>query len=480
METRAVQNRQFGLGSIEDFKSLCKQLDAPVDIIEDTSVLAEPVRIGDWIIPNSLAVHPMEGCDGDSDGSAGPLTLRRYRRFSAGGAGLIWSEAVAIVPEGRANPRQLWLNEKSIGSFAEMVGVMRKTAEENMGSQHRLVIVAQLTHSGRYSRPQGFAEPLVPQRDPYRDSFSLQAKPDAGLKSLIAEKYPLITDEYLDNLQDAYVDGAAMAFRAGFDAVDIKSCHGYLINELLTCRDRPGKYGGSFENRTRFLLEVIDKIHDRLGEDKSVVVRLGFYDAIPYPFGWGIDRDDYTKADLTEPKELLKLLLQSGVKMVNFTCANPYCNPHIGRPFNQSVEGGYAEPEHPLVGVKRLIDLAGEVQAEFPQITIVGTGYSWLGHLMGNVAAATKSKGRAAIIGAGRMAIAYPDFAKDLLRKGKLDSGKVCIGCSGCTQMMRDGVMNGCVVRDSRIYGRIFRQGRMGSRKIIAQPVSDHPFGKKQ
>jgi 2,4-dienoyl-CoA reductase (NADPH2) len=476
METPLIQTAQkwkFSLGSIEDFKSLCKELNAPVDIIEDTSILAESVKVGNWIIPNSLAIHPMEGCDGDSEGRPGPLTLRRYRRFSAGGAGLIWAEAIAVVPEGRANPRQLWLNEKSKDSFAEMVGVIRKAAAESVGLQHRPVIVAQLTHSGRYSKPRGFAEPLVPQRDPYRDSLVPQARPDFNFKSQIAENYPLITDEYLDNLQDAYVDGAGMAFQAGFDAVDIKSCHGYLINELLAGRNRSGKYGGSFENRTRFLLEVIGKIHDKLGENKPIFVRLGFYDAIPYPFGWGVDKNDYTKPDLTEPRKLLNLLLQRGVKVINFTCANPYYNPHIGRPFNQPIKGGYGEPEHPLLGVKRLIDLAGQIQTEFPQIAIVGTGYSWLRHLMGNVAAATKSNGKAKIIGVGRMAFAYPDFAKDLLRKGKLEPSKVCVGCSACTQMMRDDVMTGCVVRDNKIYGPIFRRGRMSNKENLARLASN-------
>ncbi|MCD4830949.1 MAG: hypothetical protein K8R02_03960 [Anaerohalosphaeraceae bacterium] len=447
-----MKNWKIRLGNIEEFKDLCGELHCSIDAIEDVSILAEPVKIGNLTVPNSLAVHPMEGADGDSEGRPGPLTYRRYKRFAAGGAGLIWVEAIAVVSEGRANPKQLWLNEKNKDAFADMVKQMRQAAKDSMGDGHNPVVIAQLTHSGRYSRPDGTAKPLIPQRDPYRDPLIPEEKPSEGRESKVTNEC-IITDKYLDDLQTAYVKAAKLAFEVGFDAVDIKSCHGYLINELLASRNRKGKYGGSFENRTRFILEVIDKIHNELGEDKVVTTRLGFYDAIPYPYGWGVDENDYTKSDLTEPKKLLKLMAERGVGMINFTIANPYYNPHIGRPFNRPVKDAYSSSEHPLKGVKRLLDLAGEIQKEFPEIAIVGTGYSWLRQLMGNVGAAAKANGNAKIIGAGRMAFAYPDFAKDLLTKGRLDKNKVCIGCSKCTQLMRDGKATGCVVRDNKIYG---------------------------
>ena len=461
---RTGQNWKFKLGSLEEFNSLCRETGCDVEAIEDVSSLAEAVKAGNLVMPNSLAVHPMEGADGDAKGRPGELTVRRYKRFAGGGAGLIWGEAIAVVPEGRANPRQLWLNDESKSAFAQMVKQMRTAARDSMGADHNPVIVAQLTHSGRYSKPRGFAEPLIPERDPYRDALVPEALPQPNSKSRIPKDWPVITDEYLANLQNAYVKAAQLAYEVGFDAVDIKSCHGYLINELLACRNRKGKYGSSFENRSRFLLEIIDKIHKELGKDKQIVARLGFYDAIPYPYGWGVDENDYTKADLTEPKKLLKLMLDRGIRMINFTIANPYYNPHVGRPFNLPIEGAYSEPEHPLKGVERLIGLAGEIQKEFPEIVIVGTGYSWLRQVFGNVAAASKKNGFAGIIGAGRLAFAYPDFAKDILSKGKLDENKVCIGCSGCTQLMRDGQMAGCVVRDNEIYGPIFKNGRMSDK----------------
>ena len=460
---------EFRLRNIEDLKRLSKRLGVNVQAIEDVSILTESVQVGELVIPNSLAVHPMEGCDGDSQGRPGKLTLRRYERFAAGGAGLIWAEATAVVPEGRANPRQLWLNEKNKDSFAAMVKMMRQAAVKSMGPGHQPVIVLQLTHSGRYSKPEGTANPIIAQRDPYRDPLAPQQKPDPNRKSRIPDDWPLVTDDYLDKLQDAYVEAARIAFEVGFDAVDVKSCHGYLINELFGCRNRNGKYGGSFENRTRFPLEVIDKIHRELGEDAVVAMRLGIYDAIPYPYGWAVDEKDYTKPDLAEPKKLIGLLRQRGLRLINVTIANPYYNPHVGRPFNETIVGGYEEPEHPLAGVDRLVNLTGEIQKQFPDIAMVGTGYSWLRTLFANVAAANKTNGLTTLVGAGRMAFAYPDYAKDIIANGRMYPEKVCVSCSACTQIMRDAGMTGCVVRDNEVYGPIFEHGRMSDRDNLVR-----------
>ena len=458
----------FKLSSINDLKALSRDLDISLPVQEDLSPLAEPVELGPLRLANSFAVHPMEGADGDDSGRPGSLTLRRYERFARGGAALLWAEAIAVAPEGRANPRQLWLNGDSKAAFADMIRRTRQAAADGMGAAHSSVIVAQLTHSGRYSKPDGTSRPLIVQRDPYRDPLTPEPYPNPDRPNSLPDDHPIVTDEYLDSLQQAYVEAARLAFDAGFDAVDIKACHGYLVNELLACHTRPGRYGGSFENRTRFLLEVIDRIHRELGDDKQVCVRLGCYDAIPYPYGWAVDKDDYTRPDLAEPHRLLSLLQQRGVRLINFTIANPYYNPHVGRPFNQPIKGGYTEPEHPAVGASRLIALAGELQQAFPQLAIVGTGYSWLRQLMPNVMAAVKTQGLARLFGAGRMALAYPDFARDILLKGRLDSTRVCVACSACTQIMRDGGTAGCVVRDNGVYGPIFTRGRRHDRETLA------------
>jgi 2,4-dienoyl-CoA reductase-like NADH-dependent reductase (Old Yellow Enzyme family) len=447
---------EFNLEKIEDLRKLATSLSLNIPMQEDVSILGQALKIGPLTSPNRLAVNPMEGADGDSAGCPGELTLRRYKRFAAGGCGILWSEAIAVVPEGRANPRQLWLHDESNDAFANMVAEARKAAQASMGRQHHPIIVAQLTHSGRHSRPDGVACPIIPQRDPYRDAMVQQQLPQTA----IPDNWPIVADGYLDGLVEAYVQAAKLAFEVGFDAVDIKACHGYLISELLACNNRQGRYGGSFENRTRLLLAIIDAIGQQLGKNRTVVTRLGIYDAIPYPYGWAVDKNDFAKPDLTEPKKLFALLAERNVPMINVTIANPYYNPHLGRPYNEPVIGGYEPPEHPLIGVERMIRLTGEMQRAFPQMILVGPGYSWLQHLMPYVGAAVLKNGMAGIIGAGRMALAYPDFAKDILTRGKLDPNKVCIACSACSQIMRDGGTIGCVVRDNKVYGPIYKKGR--------------------
>jgi len=439
-------------------------LSVKIETSQDVSILAQPVPLGKLTAPNSLATQAMEGCDGDSEGRPGPLTFRRYKRFAAGRAGVIWSEAIAVVPEGRANPRQLWINEKTKDSFAGLISEVRQAAWDRYGKGHNPIIVAQLTHSGRYSKPKGIPEPMIPQHDPYRDVMVPQYPPDPNAKKSLSADWPVITDEYLDKLQEHYVKAAEIAFEVGFDAVDIKSCHGYLINEIFACFGRKGKYGGTFENRTRILLEIIDKIYDRLGADRLVTTRFPMYDAIPYPYGWAVDKDDYTKPDFTEPKKLLKILAGKGVKVINTTIGNPYYTPHLGRPFNEPILGAYEPPEHPLVGLVRILDITGQIQKAAPELAVIGTGYSWLRSLLPYVGAASKKNGKVTIVGAGRMSFAYPDFPNDIITKGRMDPEKTCIGCSGCTQIMRDGGMAGCVIRDSEVYGPIYEFGRMSDR----------------
>lgn len=460
MKQRPVSQAE-GLEDIGDLLELARRLDVRINASDNLEVLGEPVELGGVGAPNSLAVQAMEGCDGDEHGRPRELTFRRYRRFAAGGAGLLWSEAIAVTPEARANPRQLWLNDKSRDEFARLVEATRQTAREEVADDHRPVLIAQLTHSGRYSKPQGEPAPLIPQHDPHRDA-RMDLDPD----------HPVLTDDYLDRLVEKFVRAARMAFDVGFDGVDIKSCHGYLINELFGCRRREGKYGGSFENRTRFLLDVIDAIHDELGEDRLVTTRMGIYDATPYPYSWGVSPDDPAKPDLSEPKRLVGELTERGVPLLNVTMGNPYYNPHINRPFDRPVEGGYESPEHPLEGVGRLISLAGEVQRAYPELAVVGSGYSWLRDLLPHVGAWVREEGLATFIGCGRMAFAYPDFARDILERGGMDREKVCISCSACTQIMRDGGRTGCVVRDSEVYGPIYRRGRLQNRDYLERLAS--------
>ena len=456
-----TKHSPFRFHNLDELRSAIHELDLDIAVQEDIACLTRPVRVGGRTIPNSMIVQPMEGCDGTADGAPGDLTFRRYKRFAAGGAGLLWVEACAVVHEGRANPRQLWIRKETKDALARMVDDAHKAAAESMGAGHRPFIVLQLTHSGRYSRPGNAPAPIIAYHDPYLD-------PTRG----IPPDQPVISDDELKGLEDTYVEAAKLAFDAGFDAVDVKACHRYLMNELLAAHTRDGMYGGCYENRARLIKSIIGRISSEAGRDKIVTCRLGIHDAHPYPYGWGMDKNNPTAPNLDEPKRLIRELHEMGLSLVNITMGNPYYNPHVNRPYDRPIEGGACPDENPLVSMNRLITLTRQVRAELPNLVVIGSGYSWLRNLWPYVAAAEISGGHIQMVGLGRQSFAYPGFAKEIIETGKLDRRHTCITCSSCTQIMRDGGTAGCVPFDADVYGPIYREGRRNSPEYIQAQAS--------
>lgn len=440
------QHKRFHLKDLDLLRAELTALGLTLPIEEDVSVLGDHVRIGDHETPNRFVVQPMEGFDSDADGTPGQLSFRRYGRYAAGGSGLIWFEATAVLHEARSNPQQLALHKDNVGVFAGLVAETRRIAREAFG--HNILMVIQLTHSGRYSKPTGLPRPIIAHHSAVLDP-----------KHNLPPDYPLVTDDYLDRLQDVYVEAARLAAQAGFDGVDIKSCHRYLVSELLASFTREGKYGGSLENRSRMLRETLQRIAREV-PGVFVTTRMNVYDAIPYPYGFGVNRNDYHLPDLTEPLEVIRQLRSIGIPLINLTIGNPYYQPHYGRPFDRPVAGVPLPDEHPLQGVARFVEITRAIQQAMPDLPVIATGYSWLRHLMPYVAAGVIRQGGATLVGQGRGAFAYPDSVKDILSTGRMNPVKSCITCSGCSQIMRDGTMTGCVVRDSEIYGSQYKLGR--------------------
>jgi 2,4-dienoyl-CoA reductase (NADPH2) len=437
------RHTMFAFRSSDEIIKKASELQIELPYQKDLSPLFEKISLGSKKLSNRLAVQPMEGYDADPDGSPGELTFRRYERFARGGSALIWFEATSVVSEGRSNPRQLWLHSNNGDGFAKLVERVRREAKRSLGPGHNVCCVLQLTHSGRYSKPEGTSQPHVASYNPILD----------GKK----ENLHILTDEELDVLQDIFVDTAYLAAQAGFDAVDIKACHGYLVNDLLAAFGRQdSKYGGPFDNRVRFLEEVVKKIRYEVPQI-NIAVRMNVFDGIPFPYGFGISRDESGKVDLGEPIKVVSRLVDRGCSLLNVTAGIPFLMPHIGRPYDRPVRGSPKPGEHPLEGVARLISLTARFQKEFPELPVIGTGYSWLRHFFPNVGAAALQNGLASFVGLGRSAIDYPDAPKDLLSIGILDPKKTCISCSRCTEMMRMGGNAGCVMRDEEIYGKKYR-----------------------
>lgn len=391
--------------------------------------------------PNRMAAQPMEGCDGEPSGAPGPLTIRRYLRFAEGGFGLLWFEATAVLPEARANARQLHITAQTMPAFRAMLDDARAAARRRFGSAFQPYCVVQLTHSGRFSRTAAPGQRKVAAHNPLLDR----------------ERLPVWTDEELDRVRDAMVTGARLARAAGFDAVDIKACHGYLLHELLGARTREGsRYGGSFDNRARLLVESVQAVRAEV-PDIDIAVRLNATDGLPQPWGFGVAAGPDAAIDLDEPRRLVRMLTEAGCSLLNVTAGIPTYGPHVNRPFDRPVAGTAPPPEHPLVGVVRLLDLAGEMQEAAGRVPVVATGLSWLRQFWPHVAAALLAQGRCGFAGLGRGAFAYPDAPADLAEHGTLAPVKCCIACSRCTELMRMGSTAGCAVRDHPLYSGLHR-----------------------
>ncbi len=408
---------------------------------ENTEILKKPANVHGKTVHNRLACQAMEGCDGTSDGCPGELTLRRYDRFAKGGAGIIWYEATAVLPEGRANPRQLYINEANLDAFKRQVESIKETAQKTNG--YAPLIIMQATHSGRYSKPQGTPAPLIAYNNPIFEKDS-PISPDR-----------IVSDEYLDRVGEALIHGAQLAEKAGFDGVDIKCCHRYLNSELLSAYNREGRYGGSFENRTRLLRESVKGAIEACGKDFIVSSRLNVYDGFPYPYGFGVKNDGSLDFDPTEPIALLQQLESYGVELLNITMGNPYFNPHVNRPY---AKGGYDAPEHPLCGVERMLNGTAQLKKAVPNMKLICSALSFLGVAAPHVAAAFIQEGGFDFAGFGRTIFAYPDFARDIITSGEMNGKKCCVACSKCTQIMRKpGGTPGCVIRDP-LYVPIYKQ----------------------
>ena len=366
----------------------------------------------------------------------------RFQRFAEGGAGIIWFEATAVLEEGRANPRQLYITENNLDNFKAEVEVIKEAAIKENG--YAPLVIMQATHSGRYSKPNGTPAPLIAYNNPVFE----KGNPISSDRT--------VTDEYLDRVGEALVKGALLAEKAGFDGVDIKCCHRYLNSELLSAYNREGKYGGSLENRTRLLRESVKGAVESCSGDFIVSSRLNVYDGFEYPYGFGVSKDGGLDFDASEPDWLIKKLYDYGVRILNITMGNPYFNPHVNRPYAQ---GGYEAPEHPLEGVARVLNGTAKLKELNPDMALICSAVSFLGTAAPNVVSTYIKDNKFDFAGFGRTVFAYPDFAVDILKNGGMDKNKICICCSKCTEIMRKpGGTPGCVIRDRDTYLPIYKK----------------------
>ncbi len=419
--------------------------------------LAQPLHLRNgFTIGNRFCVLPMEGWDGTQDGLPTELTVRRWQRFGLSGSKLIWGgEAVAVQPDGRANPNQLMINAQTVGALSELRQALITEHTSHYGSVDDLLIGLQLTHSGRFARPnvKTRLEPKILYHHPLLDA-----------KFGTDPEMPVITDAYIQRLINAFVQSAKLVQQAGFSFVDIKHCHGYLGHEFLSAYDRPGPYGGSFENRTRFLRDIVAGIRAEV-PGMEIGVRLSAFDFVPFhpgpdrvgePTLFEGDSDRYCFGgdgtglgiNLDEAYLFLDLLANLDIQLVNVTVGSPYYNPHIQRPALFPPSDGYQPPEDPLTGVARQIKVTAQLKAHRPDLAFVGSGYSYLQEWLPHVGQNAVRTGKVDFVGLGRMVLSYPDMAADVLAGKALDRRRICRTFSDCTTAPRKGLVSGCYPLD--------------------------------
>ncbi len=477
------------LKTVTDFRkhvaSLGVELPCEDEILTGSaSPLTQPVDgviVNGKRINNRWAIQPMEGWDGTTTGGATDEMRRRWQRFGGSGAKLIYGgEAMAVRPDGRANPNQLIIVEQNQRDLAELREILLRAHRERFGNADDVVIGFQLTHSGRFCKPNDkkHLEPRVAYRHPILDR-----------KFNVTSDAQVFSDAEIDRLIEDYVRAARIAWEVGADFVDLKHCHGYLLHEFLGAHTRPGKFGGRFENRTRVLRDLVSGIRAS-GNPIELGVRLSAFDSVPfkpdparsrpgrpgpgipedfshclpYRYGFGVNQDHPVEYDLTETFRFAELCAQLGVKILNLSAGSPYYNPHLQRPAAYPPSDGYQPAYDPLIDVARQINVVKQVKEHLVKIRnpkseirnpiLVGSAYSYLQEYLPHVAQQVIHHGWTDMIGMGRMILSYPSILTHAVANGTLNTKSICRTFSDCTTAPRNGLISGCYPLDKYYTGK--------------------------
>ena len=454
--------------SMDDFQThwqgIGSQIDAMMDLnpanLGPAGPMAQPIAVHGRTLANRFCIHPMEGWDATSDGGPTEPTLRRWRRFGQSGAKLIWGgEAFAVEERGRANPNQLYLDaaDKSVGHLESLRSSLREGHAELGEDPDSMYVGLQLTHSGRFARP--FDSKLHP-----RVAFH---HPVLEKKYDTAGSVHVLTDGELEAIGERFVVAARCAQQAGYDFVDVKCCHGYLLHEVLAGHTRPGPYGGSFENRTRLFRRIVEAIRaDSPGlvigvrlsavdcypfvssEETGLGIPMDAEPQLPYDFGFGVDPNHPLQPDYAEPIRFLELLQSLDIELVNLSVGSPYYCPHLQRPAAFPPSDGYQPPEDPLLSVARQLEVVRRCKQAVPGLKYVGSGYSYLQQFLPYVAQYEVENNHTDFVGLGRMVLSYPEMVADFLQGKPMQRKKICRTFSDCTTGPRHGKISGCFPLD--------------------------------
>lgn len=446
----------------------------PLAEMGESSAMAQNIELFGRTLPNRWAILPMEGWDCTGSGAPSEFTRRRWLNFATSGARLIaGTEAGAVTHEGRSNPSQLLISKENLPQLKSIVSDMRKAHAARFGTSFDLVIGLQLTHSGRFAHP---------------NKASVLEPVGAYLHPLLDRKFMtprVITDSEINELRKAFVQAAIIAREAGFDYVDFKHAHGYLAHEFLSAVDRPGIYGGSFENRTRFSRETTESIKEAC-PDLPISMRFSIFDIQPfekggdgrgkpmdrnsgeYKYAFGGSGDGMTMdPELKEPRAFLEMMKDYGVDLICNTIGSPYYNVHMQRPAYFPVCDGYEPPEDPLYNVSRHIEASRRLKELCPWIKTVLSGITCLQEYAASAAEAAVRDESCDFAGIGRMALPYADYCLDHIEGRPFDRLRICRTFGDCTNMPRKGCISGCYPLDNCYKALRQNPPRQGSQLSI-------------
>lgn len=437
-----MQHERFHYKNVEEIQAKAAELGVHLPFAATTDVLKETISVGSHVWRNRMGIAPMEGNDSLPDGSPSELTTLRYVKEAIGGSGVIWFEAISVVPEARSGAHQLMLTKDNVEAYKRFTEEIKEAGRKANGVAPYLIM--QANHSGRYSNPGGKPSPLIAYRHPEYEKLRK------------ADDSCIVSDDYLKQLEEKFGEASKLAKEAGFDAVDIKSCHGYLLAELSSAYTRPGEYGGSYENRTRMLKNSITAARAYEDDNFMITARIGIYDGFAYPYGFGVKEGQGKEPNLEEPIRLIRELYDDyGIRMVNLTMGNPYVSTHVTRPYDA---GKYIPDEHPLYGVARMINGIGAVKKAVPEMIISASGTTYLRQYADLFAAGAIEEGLCDHVLFGRLSFANPEFAKQIMETGRMDAAKTCVTCGKCGDLIRAGKPTGCIVRNSEMYMKYYKE----------------------
>jgi 2,4-dienoyl-CoA reductase-like NADH-dependent reductase (Old Yellow Enzyme family) len=312
--------------------------------------LFDPFALRGVTLRNRIGVSPM--CQYSStDGFANDWHLVHLGQFAVGGAGLVLTEATAVVPEGRISPQDLGLWSDEHMDMLARIGAFVRAQGAVYGSQ--------LAHAGRKAsvvRPWDGGGPLAADAGGWSPVMAPSAIPfDAGWQTPVA-----LDDAGIRRVIDAFAAAAVRAREIGMQALEIHGAHGYLLHEFLSpiSNARTDRYGGSFENRTRLLREVVAAIRGVWPDEHPLLVRISASD-------W---RDDgWTVEDSVA---LARLLRGDGVDLID--CSSGGIAHGVKIPMGPGYQTAFAERVRRDGGIAT--GAVGLITSAEQADTIVGSG----------------------------------------------------------------------------------------------------------